>query len=189
MKKILLLGLFLIVSFSFAQAVYGTKNSFFKSNFCKKYKCELTKSVFSKDEGLTGGVWYIDYKITIPGLITKIDISTHRDSNNVMIPSASVYFPDVNVHQGDETRLAMLSDFVFTLVGKRIKPADFAFKCADDLYYRKNYIIMAQGKTDAKPPNKPVPYVLYCEMLFGDKVDTYTDDSINFVIADDYHPR
>jgi hypothetical protein len=74
MKKLFFLVLFIIVSFAFAKAIYGTKDSFFNSSFCKKYQCKLTSSTFSKKTGLNGGVWYIYYKIKDPESINDIQI-------------------------------------------------------------------------------------------------------------------
>jgi hypothetical protein len=190
MKKLFFLVLFTIFSFVFAQAIYGTKDSFFKSEFCKKYQCKLSSSTFSKKTGLGGIIWYISYKIKIPNLETLIDVSTHRDKNGTMIPSTTIYFPDVNVSALDESRVQMLSDFVYLIIGKRFKSSDFAYKCADNLSLTgNNYIIMSTGKTIVKLPNKSVSYILYCEIVGGGNPNTYTDDSIKFVISDDYHPR
>jgi hypothetical protein len=189
-KKTFFLILLVTTGFVFAQAIYGTKTSFFKSEFCKKYQCKLTKSIFSKNEGINGGVWYINYILKIPELYGDIEISTHRDKNGIMIPSASLYFPDVNVDETEEARLKMLSDFVFAIVGKRIKPSLFAFNCTYDLTRDGgDYKIMLQGKTVVKAPNKPVPYVLYCQTLGGGDPKTRIGNVIKFVISDDYHPR
>jgi hypothetical protein len=182
--------LFIFGSLVFAQAIYGTKDSFYKSTFCKKYQCELISSVFSKNEGLNGGVWYINYKIKEPGAEAKIDIFTHRDKYGVMISSAGVYFPDDNVTEIEEFRIQMLSDFVFVITGKRIKPTNFTYDCSDGLSMTgKNYKIMYRGKTVVKSPSKSVSYVLYCELLGFKDPKTHLGESFNFVISDDYHPR
>jgi hypothetical protein len=189
-KKIPLLILLMIAGFVSAQAIYGTKDSFFKSIFCKKYKCELVSSNFSKNEGLNGGIWYINYVLKIPELYGNIEISTHRDKNGIMIPSASLYFPDVNVDETQEARLEMLSDFVFTIVGKKIKPSLFALNCTYALTRDGgDYKIMLQGKTVTKAPKKSVPYVLYCQTIGGGDPKTRIGNVIKFVISDDYHPR
>jgi hypothetical protein len=189
MGKFLFLGLFIISSFVSAQGIYGTKDTFFNSIFCKDYQCKLISSTFSKNTGVDGGVQFFRYRLIKPNLYGNIEIFIDRNINGVVIPSVSLYFPDANVTETDESRVKMLSDFVHTIIGKRIKPVDFANNCTYKLSSRSHYVIMAQGKTIVKAPNKPTSYVLYCEELSGDNPKTDFDDAIKFVISDDYHPR
>jgi hypothetical protein len=192
MKKILLLGFMLICNFVSAQAIYGTKDSFFNSSFCKKYQCKLTNSTFSKKEGLNGGVWYIYYKIKDPESNDDIQIFTHRDKNGVMIPSIAIGFQDVYISNITEGRNQILSDFFYAIIGKKIKPLDFSQNCADYItsnVSKENYYTMIQDKITIKSTKKLISFILYCEKLTGDNPNTNFDDSINFVISDVYHPR
>jgi hypothetical protein len=192
MKKLFFLALFTIFSFVFAQAIYGTKDSFFNSSFCKKYQCKLTSSTFGKKTGLNGGVWYIYYKIKDPESIEDIQIFTHRDKNGVMIPSVAIGFQDVYISNITEGRNQILSDFFYTIIGKKINPLAFSQNCTDYItpnVSKENYYTMIQDKFMIKSTKKLISYILYCEKLTGNNPSTNFDDSINFVISDDYHPR